>query len=142
MATARGRCECGGVRFSIEGAMRGVLMCHCRQCRRIHGHAAAYTAVAEPGLRLEAQETLGWYDSSPHCRRGFCRRCGASLFWQRRGSGRISVAAGSLEAPTGLAVIGHVFTADRGDYYALTDDLPQFEGSSGGTLGDEIDPAG
>ena len=35
--------------------------------------------------------------------------------------------AGTLDAPTGLAVKGHIFTADKGDYYDITDGLPQSE---------------
>ena len=48
------------------------------------------------------QRGLRWYQSSSFARRGFCGECGASLFWQRVEGDSISVAAGCLDAPTGL----------------------------------------
>ncbi len=37
---------CGAVRYALSGPLRGVVSCHCSQCRRTHGHYAAYTGVA------------------------------------------------------------------------------------------------
>ena len=36
--------------------------------------------------------------------------------------------AGTLDAPTGLSMAGHVFVSDAGDYYAIADGLPQAGG--------------
>jgi hypothetical protein len=33
--------------------------------------------------------------------------------------------AGTLDNPTGLVAIQHVFVADAGDYYSIHDDLPK-----------------
>ena len=44
--TATGRCVCGAVRYELRGALRGILVCHCVECRRYHGTSGAYTAVA------------------------------------------------------------------------------------------------
>ncbi len=33
-------------------------------------------------------------------------------------------------APTGLRTAAHIFVADRGDYYEITDDLPRFPAGS------------
>lgn len=51
--------------------------------------------------------------------------CGSSLFWQRDGSEIIDVAAGAIDSPTGLRLLGHIFVADKGDYYDIADGLPQ-----------------
>ena len=40
----------------------------------------------------------------------------------------ISVAAGCLDKPTGLKTASHIFVADRGDYYEITDGLKQAAG--------------
>ena len=37
----------------------------------------------------------------------------------------LDLSMGSLDAPTGLRLGKHIFTADKGDYYDITDDLPQ-----------------
>jgi len=122
---ATGRCLCGGVRFAVHGPLRAVILCHCGQCRRTHGHVAAYTSAARSHLRLDADDTLRWFESSPAARRGFCSRCGASLFWEPAGEDRVSIAAGCLDTPTGLASERHIFVRDASDYYRITDDLPR-----------------
>ena len=126
---ATGRCLCGAIRFEIEGPMRDVVVCHCGQCRRQHGAPPGYTQAAWEHIRLEGEEALTWYRSSEKARRGFCRICGSSLFWEPIGTGRVSIAAGSLDAPTGLKTVRHIFVADKGDYYEIHDDADQLSGS-------------
>jgi hypothetical protein len=124
-----GGCLCGAVRYVARGPLRGVVNCHCGQCRRYHGHFAAYTAAALADLAITGEGSLRWFQSSPEARRGFCANCGSSLFWQRLGSATISVAAGTLDEPTGLRTIRHIFAADAGDYYRLEDGLETFPGT-------------
>jgi len=38
----------------------------------------------------------------------------------------MSIWAGTLESPTGLRAAKHIFIADKGDYYEITDALPQW----------------
>lgn len=37
----------------------------------------------------------------------------------------MSIFAGTLDGKTGLALSGHIFCADKGDYYAISAALPQ-----------------
>ncbi len=126
---ATGGCLCGGVRFEVRDSLLDVVNCHCSKCRRFHGHVGAYTATERENLVLVQSETLKWFrsttDETPNVHRGFCRNCGSSLFWDPRGQPRISIAAGAIDAPTGLATTGHVWVSQRGDYYEITDDLIQ-----------------
>ena len=115
-----GRCECGGVRYEIRGAMRPVVVCHCGRCRRTHGDAAGYTSCEDAELVLLADETLRWYEADER-RRGFCARCGGSLFWQADGETVISVTAGTLDQPTGLETVAHIHVDSAGDYEVLPD---------------------
>lgn len=119
--SATGGCLCGGVRYEVDGPLRGVVICHCRRCRRTHGHAAAYTACASADLVLLAAGGLCWYDADSRAR-GFCGHCGASVFWHQDGSDRTSIAAGTLDEPTGLHTIAQIHVTDRGDYYAIGTD--------------------
>ncbi len=125
---ATGGCLCGAVRFEVRGALRGVLTCHCGQCRRIHGHQGAYAAAARADLAITAGRGLKWYVSSPAARRGFCGDCGSPLFWEPAGRDYTAIAAGSLDQPTGLKTIGHIYTADIADYYEIADGLAQWPG--------------
>jgi hypothetical protein len=131
-----GGCLCGGVRYRIDGDCRDIICCHCENCRRTHGHVAAYTALDQSALTLVSAHTLQWFhDASPDTYRGFCNRCGASLFWDARDGGkRISVAAGSLDDSGSLQTIGHVFVAEAGSYYEISDGLPRYDQGNAGEL--------
>lgn len=129
-AVARGRCLCGGVRFEVHGPLRPVIYCHCSMCRRAGGHFAAATACAPAHLRMLSTQSLRWYQSSGIARRGFCCTCGSQLFWEPSHGGHISIWAGTLETPTGLTASRHIFSAGKGDYYEITDGLPQWPGDS------------
>ena len=124
-----GGCLCGAIRYEINGPLRSVLNCHCGMCRRFHGHFGAYTSVSRAHLTFCGSAEPHWYRSSDSARRGFCSTCGASLFWQRKDSDEISIAAGSLDQPTGLNTAGHIFTADKGDYYDIDGEASQWPGS-------------
>ena len=127
---ATGGCLCGAVRYEIDGGLREVIGCHCGQCQRTHGNFAAYTATAIERLVFLEQRGLAWYQSSDTARRGFCRECGASLFWDPLPKDYIAVSAGSLDQPSGLQLTKHIFVEDKPDFYEITDGLPQYEASS------------
>jgi len=136
---ATGGCLCGAVRYEVRGPLRNVINCHCSKCRRFHGHTAAYTAVKREHLVFVRDDGLKWYrsvtDETPNVHRGFCGECGSSLFWDARGAGEIiCIAAGSLDLPTGLRTLGHVWISQAGDYYEITDGLPRFDESHRGRL--------
>ena len=128
---ATGGCLCGAVRYRITGEMRNIVNCHCSKCRRFHGNFGAYTSVALDQLEFENERGLKWFESTtdetPEVHRGFCAECGSSLFWHPRGRKNIAVAAGSLDEPTRLETIGHVWVSQIGDYYQIQDDYPQHE---------------
>jgi hypothetical protein len=94
-------------------------------CRRSSGHFAAFTAPRPEDLILTESEGLRWYRSSATARRGFCEYCGSNLFWEPASGERVSIAAGTLDLPTGLETVVHVFVEDSGDYYTISDGLPQ-----------------
>lgn len=124
-----GGCLCGAVRYGVVGDLRPVVNCHCGQCLRFHGHYAAYTGAPWTHVTISGENALRWYRSSQIARRGFCGICGSSLFWDRIDSGFLAIAAGTLDQPTGLKTVRHIFTADHADYYDITDDLDQLPGS-------------
>ena len=102
-----------------------VVYCHCGQCRRTSGHFVAATAVAKDALIIETGGSLEWFASSEFASRGFCRRCGSSLFWRPRAKDHVSIMAGTLDKTAGLKAVEHIYVGDKGDYYDLEDDLPK-----------------
>ncbi len=113
-----GGCHCGAVSFRIHGAISPVVACHCTQCRKVSGHFWAAASVPEDQLEITEDSGLLWFQSSAQAKRGHCKTCGAALFWTMAGEGRISIAGGALDRPTGLHIAKHIFTEDAGDYYA------------------------
>ncbi|WP_137701036.1 GFA family protein [Marimonas lutisalis] len=123
-----GHCECGSVAFTITtDTLRQPSACHCSQCRRTSGHVWAGTTVMNEDFSLHADDTLAWYRSSDHAERGFCTRCGSSLFYRPIDSDHVSVAMGTLDSPTHTTLKRHIFVAGKGDYYAIGDGLPQLD---------------
>ncbi|HTU86766.1 MAG TPA: GFA family protein [Solirubrobacteraceae bacterium] len=131
---ASGGCLCGAVRYRVDGALRDVLICHCAECRRWHGHVSASTAARREDLVLLEQRGLRWIDSprsDAGARRGFCADCGSSLFWDAPGRPTISIAAGTLDGPTGLHIAAHWYVSQAADYYELApDEVPHHDHSA------------
>ena len=125
-----GSCLCGAVRFKTRGALRGVVYCHCSQCRKQSGHFYAATNVLDENITITGTENITWYEASSFAGRGFCKTCGSLLFWKPRDDAYVSVMAGLFDKPTGLEGQCHIFVGDKGDYYAIDDALPQFEKST------------
>lgn len=123
----KGSCLCGAVRFTVDGELPGPDACHCVQCRKHSGHYFASTDVPKSSLTVEGEDQLAWYRSSDRVRRGFCRVCGSSLFWDPVQSEKIAVAMGAFDNPTGTRLHMHIFVAEKGDYYDIADGLPQHE---------------
>ena len=120
-----GGCLCGAVHFEVSGELRPVIGCHCQQCRKTSGHFVAATSAARDSVKITGEVTS--YASSETARRGFCGTCGSSLFWDGAGA-NLSIQAGALDGASGLELAGHIFCADKGDYYDITDDLPCADG--------------
>lgn len=123
-----GGCLCGGVKYELTGALRPSVACHCSQCRKTSGHYVSATQVEPDQLRFIDQDTLTWFASSPDAKRGFCNRCGSSLFWKHNNdAGRVSVMSGTLDRATGLKTEKHIFVADKGDYYDIEGGVEQLD---------------
>jgi hypothetical protein len=125
-----GSCLCGAVRFQTQGPLRGVIYCHCSQCRKQSGHFYAATNVADGDITITGTDNITWYEASSFAKRGFCMTCGSVLFWKPGQDAYVSVLAGSFDNPTGLEGECHIFVGDKGDYYTIDDGLPQFERST------------
>lgn len=126
-----GSCLCGSVSFVIESALeKQPEVCHCSMCRKQTGHCYAGVNVRTREMKITGSENVSWYQSSKDVKRGFCRNCGSTLFWQPvfEGYEWTSVAMGLFDSPTGTRLLKHTFVDDKGDYYDISDDLPRESG--------------
>ena len=119
-------CLCGGIQLKTKGPLRHVSNCHCRQCMKTHGNYAAYTNALEKNIKFIKKRTLKWFKSSKKARRGFCNKCGASIFFKFLGSDDISIAAGMFQNPTKLKTTINIFVKGKLDYYKLDNKLSKF----------------
>ena len=136
---ATGGCLCGAVRYEVTGPLRDVVNCHCTMCQRLHGAFGAHSKAAKVDIKITEDEGLSWYATSLRARRGFCRACGTNLFWEPLEQKATGILAGTLDQPTGLKTIGHIFVGEKADFLEINDGLPAFEDSSDGALaGDSL----
>lgn len=127
LKAVRGGCYCGRVRYRAD-VVPEVCECHCTQCRKQAGHRYATVATRRGDVGIEGAGAITWFRSSPGAERGFCATCGSTLFWRSLEDDEMAVLAAGIDAPTGLRVTSHIFVEDKGDYYDITDGLPQFNG--------------
>lgn len=126
----KGSCLCGKVQLSMTEFNRDVQYCHCIQCRKQTGHFLAAANVDDDQLTIAGEEYIKWYAASDEAKRGFCSECGSMLFWKLNNDDKRAIAAGCLDAPTGLKVVANIFTDWKGDYYELEDTIPNYPGSA------------
>ena len=119
-------CLCGGIKLRTQGYHRNVQNCHCIQCMKTHGHHAAYTNVEERNVKFLKKRTLKWFKSSKRAKRGFCNKCGASLFFKIIGAKTISIAAGMFNRPVKLKTTMNIFVKGKSDYYKLDSRMSKF----------------
>lgn len=121
-----GGCYCGAVRYKAANVRRGVSECHCSQCRKQAGHRYASTGGKTSDVSVSGVNNITWFRASPHAERGFCSTCGSHLFWKSSNQDAVAILAASVDEPSGLRLARHIFVADKGDYYDISDGLPQF----------------
>ena len=127
----KGKCLCGAVAIRVDGAFEHAPeACHCTQCRKHSGHFLAAVNVRKSALTITGEEAIGWYASSEQVQRGFCTRCGSTLFWQpvMPDYAWTAVALGVFDDPIGQPIAKHTFVGDKGDYYDIEDGVEQSQG--------------
>jgi hypothetical protein len=133
---ATGTCLCEAVGYQIEGAIRGVWLCHCSKCRRANGSAFQAGAVcARADFRwTRGQERIAEYRMPSGYRRSFCGTCGSPLPLCVEGTGVVWLPAGALQgADRSLRATHHIFVASKAPWFEIRDGLPRFDAHAPGT---------
>lgn len=120
-----GNCLCGAVQFAAEGVETGHHACHCGMCRRWSGGAPFFTADVR-ALRFTADEALGRYASSEWAERGFCTRCGTTLYYFFKPAGTYAVSVGAFADPTVFELVREICVDRKPPGYALAGDHPRW----------------
>ncbi|HYX89735.1 MAG TPA: GFA family protein [Gaiellaceae bacterium] len=82
MATLRGSCQCGGVRFELPDAFVSMTYCHCTTCQKLSGGIGTANArVRTDAIRIvDGAELVRTYQPDEGTAKTFCPVCGANLF--------------------------------------------------------------
>jgi hypothetical protein len=141
IASVRGSCLCGGIKFEITGPLMSPLNCHCSQCRKQHGAAfrSRMRVKADDVRWLQGEDLIKFYETSRGYLRGFCRNCGSPVInkngpnWKSPaefpggGAPQHGIPLGLLDNPA-VRPACHTFVDSKAAWYDITDDLPQYPG--------------
>lgn len=123
----RGQCLCSAVEFEVDVPERTYSICHCGLCRRWSGGPLMSVHCPEPRTEWLNDEGLTWYQGTPWAQRGFCSKCGSSLFWRlaQEPEGMLIVSVDALEDDGDFTLDRHIYSDARPDRYDFADDCPR-----------------
>lgn len=126
-----GTCLCGQISFEITETPLGMMNCHCDRCKRSRGAAHATNLfVASSGFRWRHGESHLQRYKLPEAERfstAFCSSCGSLMPRTSTDSKTVNIPAGSLNGDPGIKPGAHIYTANKANWFRITDDLPQYE---------------
>ncbi|HEY8792840.1 MAG TPA: GFA family protein [Gaiellaceae bacterium] len=135
MASLRGSCLCGGVKFEVAELPATLRYCHCESCKKLSGGAATVNGrVPSSSIRiLEGEDLLQTFRPEGGSAKTFCRTCGSNLFgggWPE--SETASVRATAIDDPFDARPSVHIFVRSLAAWETLPEDgLDRFETTSG-----------
>jgi hypothetical protein len=123
-----GSCLCGAIALSAALPGRWVAHCHCTRCQRAHGAAFVTWVAVDAGkaVIVDPNAQLRWFAATGAGERGFCARCGSSMFFRSEGwPGELHIARALFTAPIDKAPQMHGFYDTHVEWVQVADDLPR-----------------
>jgi hypothetical protein len=127
--TLAGKCLCGAVQYAVADEFVYAANCHCSSCRRTTGSAfKAFAGIERQKLSVtRGKDHLRLFgDESGHD--AHCEVCGSLLYSLVRAGKFVHVAMGTLVDDPRIRPTRHIFVGSKAPWFAITDDLPQYEG--------------
>lgn len=124
--TRSGGCLCGAVRFEVSLDEKKFNVCHCGMCRK--WSAGPFMSVHCPGGgTFTKKDGLAWYRGSKWAERGFCAKCGTSLFWRlaENPDAMLVVAVDAFDDADDLTLDRHIYIDAKPARYDFADDRPR-----------------
>lgn len=130
MKQITGSCLCQAIKFQFKPPALWCAHCHCSLCQRAHGAAfVTWVGVESDDFTLINEDTLRWHRSSPDSERGFCHRCGSTLFFRsERWPGQMHIVRANIDSVIDLEPTDHVYWESRVDWFEVNDHLPRKAG--------------
>ena len=99
--THSGGCQCGAVRFRVEGLLDDASICHCRMCQKAFGNFYAPLVSVRDAQLIWTRGTPKTFRSSNFVSRGFCAECGTPLTYEAPDG--VALAIGAFDHPGEIA---------------------------------------
>lgn len=125
-----GHCECGDIRFEVDGEINDFSHCHCSQCRRMHGAAyATFAGIARDRFRyLSGASGITTYASSSTHQRVFCAKCGSNIMVMTSGEpDELYLSMSTIDGNPTRPEAYHIYVGSKAPWHEITDDSPQYE---------------
>ncbi|MEL6829954.1 MAG: GFA family protein [Pseudomonadota bacterium] len=111
MPKQSGGCLCGQVTYEVDGALVFSAVCHCPTCRKSAGAPMVGWAMFHAKDVRYDRSNVTEFASSEGVRRGFCSRCGTTLFYESDFiEGLIDVTTESLDDPDAIVPNAQIWT--------------------------------
>jgi hypothetical protein len=94
-------------------------------CRRWSGGSPFFAAQAK-NVIFESEESIGRYTSSDWAERGFCKKCGSTLFYLLKQTQAYHMSVGAFDDPSAFRLALEIFIDQKPDGYALAGDHPRW----------------
>ena len=88
-----GGCQCGAVRFRVEGALGDASVCHCRMCQKAAGNFYLPLVSVRGAKLVWTRGEPKRFQSSNAGKRGFCADCGTPLTYKAPDGVALTIAA-------------------------------------------------
>jgi len=128
-----GACLCGAVTYEIETNLSHSGACHCGMCRKWSGGVYLAVEVAADQMSIEGSEHVTIFTSSEWGERGFCNKCGSSLYYRVTAPGpyfgQYHVAMGTLDRADGIALSSEIFTDKKPAGYSFAENTQKMTGA-------------
>lgn len=119
-----GGCQCGAVRFRIDGDLGEASICHCRMCQKATGgFFGPYVSVATADLVWTRGERKR-FQSSNKVQRGFCGDCGTPLTFEYDGAS-LGLSIAAFDRASEIAIAEQLASHARLADFKVLGDLPE-----------------
>lgn len=123
-----GGCQCGQVRYDVDGDLHFAAVCHCPSCRKSSGAPIVSWAMFERDAVHWDTSVSKSYASSEGVRRSFCPTCGTTLFFEAEYiAGLIDITVESADVPEQLLPQAQIWTQHETTCLKKMNTMERFE---------------
>lgn len=130
-AKRSGGCQCGAVRYNLEGPLSAAYACHCGECKKQSASAFSLSIPMKyEQLTVSGQpsvfETKAYSGAAKY--NYFCHQCGTRLWHSGTNPPEaITLKVGTLDDPSNIEPLGHLWVSKKQAGIYLDPGSDQFE---------------